>query len=217
MAVILEMQDYASPQLQAFNAQVQQTAGQVNTSGANMNVSMGGVSDTLTKNRAAFRELAMGVNYLGTTFLGLGIAMKSANNEAIQNVGNTVMMAGAMMTAVGSAAQFLRAIGGMITALKALRVQQILSQAFAGPIGWGALAVGAGVAATAIYATSRMERGGQQPMNALPRAERGGGQVNNYTVNQNIAGSVVTERQLADNVQRGLLLKAQRNSTTGIR
>ena len=207
MQVMLEMRDNASPQLRAFGDTVKQTATTVRTSSTTMGDSIGGVSNQLVSNKQAFMEMSSGVRYMGTTFLALGLAMQSTNNETLKSIGNIVMMTGAIMTVIGSAAGFIGAIGQMVNALKALRIAQILTQAFSGPAGWATLAIGAGVAGAAVYGASRM--------NAGPRVNPNAPQ--NITINQHIAGSVVSERQLTDNVQKGLLLKGQRNPSTGIR
>jgi hypothetical protein len=208
LAVVLEMQDSASPQLRAFGEQVKATAANVKTAGGTMNTTMGGVDTTLAKNKMALRELASGVMYLGGTFLALGVAMSSSNNETVKSIGNTVMMVGAFMTAIGSSVQFIAAISKMINALKALQIQQILTQAFSGPAGWATLVAGAAIAGGVVYGVSKYS-------SAANKAS-GGTTVNN-NVTQNIAGSVVTERQLTDNVHKGLLLKQARAGTTGIK
>lgn len=207
LAVILEMQDNASPQLKAFGDNVKATAGTVNAAGGQVTTTSSGIDKSLQKNKAALRELASGVMYLGTTFLGLGVAMSQSNDETIKGIGNTIMMVGAFMTAIGSSVQFIAAIGKMISALKALQIQQILTQAFSGPAGWATLAAGAAIAGGVVYGMSKYQ-------SAATKAA--GGQTN-VNVTQNISGSVVTERQLADNVQKSLLLKQNRNGSTGFR
>ncbi len=207
LAVVLEMQDNASPQLRAFGEQVKATAGNVRTAGGTMNTTMGGVDQTLSKNKMALRELASGVMYLGGTFLALGVAMSSSNDQTVKNIGNTVMMVGAFMTAIGSSVQFIAAISKMIHALKALQIQQILTQAFSGPAGWATLAAGAAVAGGVIYGVSKYS-------SAQAKVTSG---TTNYNVTQNIGGSVITERQMTDNVHKGLLIKGQRSGSTGIK
>ena len=176
------MQDDATPKIRTFNKEANN------------------VSDTLSKNRMAIRELAMGVGYLGTTFLGLGVAMQNSNNQTLKGFGTTFMFVGAIMTAVSSSVQFISAIAKMVDALKKLQVAEMLTQAFAGPVGWAGLAAGAAVAGGIYYGVSKMEKA-----------------QHSVTINQHIAGSVVTEKQLTTNVQRGLLLAGQRSFTTGVK
>ncbi len=207
LQVILEMQDNASPQLKTFGENVKQTAADVKTAGSSTVQTSTSMDNSLAKNKAALRELASGVMYLGTTFLSLGIAMSQSNNEGVKSIGNMIMMAGAVMTAIGSSVQFIAAIGKMINALKALQIQQILTQAFSGPAGWATLAAGAAIAGGVVYGVSKYQSAA---------AKSTTGQTGNINVTQNIAGTVVSDRQLTDNVHKGLLLKGQRNAGTGI-
>jgi hypothetical protein len=207
LAVVLEMQDSASPQLRAFGEQVKATAANVKTAGGTMNTTMGGVDQTLNKNKMALRELATGVMYLGGTFLALGVAMQGSNNDTVKSIGNTLMMAGAFMTAIGSSVQFIAAISKMINALKVLQIQQILTQAFSGPAGWATLAAGAAIAGGVVYGVSKY---------SSAQSKSAGG-TTNVNVTQNIAGSVVSQSQLTDGVHKGLLIKGQRSGSTGIK
>lgn len=211
MAVVLQMRDQASPQVRAFGQTTTATMADIRRQSQMTVDNMQGMGAQVVANKEAFAELSSGVRYMGTTFLALGVAMQAANNESIKQIGNFVMMAGAVMTVVGSAAGFIDAIGKMVKALRMLRIQQILTQAFAGPAGWITLGVGVAVAGGTIAAVSAMESRNSAKM--TPGAAAGP----SITVNQNIQGSVVTERQLTDSVQKGLLLKGQRNSTTGVR
>jgi len=208
MTVLLQMRDQASPQIQAFGQTTKQTMADIRRQNQATIDNMQGVGAQIVANKEAYAELSAGVRYMGTTFLALGVAMQSSNNEMIKSMGNTVMMAGAIMTVVGSAAGFVDAIGKMVKALRALQIQRMLTQAFSGPAGWITLGAGAAVAGGVLYATSRQE--GSAP--ARPT-----GTNNNITVNQTVNGSVVTERQLTTNVQEGLLRKQQQSYSTGIR
>ena len=231
MAVLLEIQNTASPELKRFAADIEQTSTQVKSASGSSREAAEGLGQGLAHSTGALRTLASGVGYLGSTFLGLGIAMKQSNNELAQSLGTTLMMSGAVMSSVASAAHFVAAIGKMIKALEALRVQQILTQAFSGPLGWAALAVGAGVATGAIISSSNAAKapeaaptrqGYQQILSAtqMPRPAEtpaGSNSQQSIVVNQNISGSVVSERQLVDAVQKGLLEKSSRNYGTGVR
>ena len=204
MQVMLEMKNSASPQLAAFGEQVKATSATVNTSGVQMQQSMGGIGQTVMQNQQAFSDLAMGVNYLGTTFLGLGVAMQMSNDETLKAAGNTMMMVGAIMTAVGSASQFVYAISKMVQALKALRVQQILTQAFSGPKGWIALGVGAAVAGGAIYGVSKMESGATRT--AQPKFAA--------TIENKV---YLDSKQIGAAARKDIVLQQQRNNTSGVR
>jgi hypothetical protein len=160
-----------------------------------------GLQNTLSNNRMAIRELGMGVTYLGTTFLGLGIALQRSNSELGRSVGNTVLMVGAIMSAVGSSIQFISAIAKMIHALRALTAAQILAQAFS-PIGIATLAVGGIIAGVTMASVSN------KAQTAVAKGT---------TVNVNVQGSVVTARKLADEVRTEIIKTQDRNATSGIR
>ncbi len=160
------------------------------------------VSNSVIANKAAFRELAMGVTYLGTTFLGLGIAMEKSKNESTQAVGHFLSMAGGIMTAVGSAAHFVTAVGSMINALNKLRVAEMLTQAFSGPTGWVSLGVGAAVAGATIAGVSAYSKS-QEKTNT-----------NIHIYNQ---GSVITHKQLVDEIRTGMLQGQERDYVSGLR
>ncbi len=211
LGILLTLRDDATGQLKNFSGQLRTTGAEATAMGPRVTAPMNDISESMVKNRAAIRELSMGVMFLGTTFMSLGVSMKMTNNETLQNIGNIIMISGAIMTAVGSAAQFISAITKVIDALKKLRAAEILTQAFSGPAGWATLAVGGAIAAGTIASLSKMESASTRVTRAQNAA------AGSTTVNVNVAGSVVTNRQLVDEVHRGLLLKEQRSSTTGIK
>ena len=176
LAIILTAQDQATPQLKNF-------------------------STTLTSNKAAIRELAMGVSYLGMTFLGLGIALEKSNNAFGQSVGQMLIMVGSIMSAIGAAAQFVSAVAKMVNALKILNIQQIITQALMGPAGWITLGVGAAVATAAVAGTV-----------AYSRAETKSEQ--KVTIENKI---YLDSKQIAGPVRKQFVLNQQQNATSGIR
>lgn len=182
----------------------------VTTQTKRVNTELGGMSDTMAANRMAVRELAMGVNYLGMTFLSMGVAMQSSNNAALKGFSSTMILVGGFLSAVGSAFQFISAISKIIDALKKLTAAEILAKAFSGPAGWATLIAGGAIAAGTVYGLSKMTGSTAAPA----KTEKPTTTIN---LTQNIAGSVVTERELTTNTQRGLLLKEQRSNSTGIK
>ena len=113
------------------------------------------VNTSLRTNMTAIRQLGYGVTYLGTSFLAMGFALKQTNSALGQTVGNTMMMVGAIATAIGSSFQFIAAIGRMVTALRTLATWQVITKALSGPAGWAALAGGVAVAGLTIAATTQ--------------------------------------------------------------
>src|SRR3989304_6540676 len=145
--VLLSMQDNATPQLQNFNRELQ---------------------TGLVQNKSALREMPAGVGYLGSAFLGMGISLKSSNNEAAKAAGGMLTMVGGMMTAVSAAVGFISAIAKMTSALQKLNIVQIIANALSGPGGWAKLAVGAAVAGGAIYGMTKLSQAGGAAQAAPP-------------------------------------------------
>ena len=158
-------------------------------------------TNILTDNRMAFRELAMGMTQIGVAALSVGVMMKESNNQLVSNIGNYVMLAGGIMSAVGSSLQFISAIAKSEDALKKLKAALISVEAFSGVPGWVALGVGAAVAVGATVGISKLTSSENK---------------SNVVINNHIAGSVVTEKQLTATIQKNLLVKGQQNLTTGI-
>jgi len=161
-----------------------------------------GLGNTLSENKMAIRELAMGVSFLGVSFASMGIMLKGTNSELGKGIGNTLLMTGAIMTAIGSTVQFISAIAKVVDALRKLAVMEAIVKAFQGPAGWAMLGIGAAVATGAVAGISAMGRGEKRAA---------------VNITNNIQGSVVTDKQIADTIRRELVKTQQRNNTSGIR
>jgi hypothetical protein len=170
---------------------------------------IGGLTESMASNRIAVRQLASCVTYLGATFMSMGVAMQNSNNQFLQSNSSTMIFIGGLLTAVGSAAQFISAISRIIDSLRKLAAAQILVKALSGPAGWATLAAGVAVAGVTIAGVSKMTSG-------TPATSKTDKPVSTINITQNIAGSVTTERDLTNNLHRGLLLKEQRSNKTGI-
>lgn len=176
LGITLSMTDNATPQMRSFGT-------------------------TLTSNKAAIRELAMGVTYLGSSFLGLGVALAQSNNPLAKSISQTAIMVGGIMSAVGASVQFISAIAKMVSALRALQIQQMITQAFAGPVGWISLGIGAAVAGGAIAGTAAYSRSQSQVSNRI-----------------NIENKVMLDgKQIGSSVRKEIVLTQQRNNTSGIK
>ena len=119
--------------------------------------SSGSMANGLVSNRMAITELTRGMMQLGVATLGVGVAMKESNNQLISNIGNYVMLAGGLMSAVGSAAQLVKAITLITQALQRMIASEIIQKALSGPWGWAALVIGAAVAAGTVAGVSKYE------------------------------------------------------------
>lgn len=211
LGILLTLKDDATGQLKTFQGQLRTTGAEAQQMGPKVTQPMNTIGETLVKNKQAFRELAMGVGFLGSTFIALGAQMRMSDSEGVKSIGTTIMYAGAIMSAASASVHLISSISKIISALKALQIQQIITQALAGPAGWAALAGGLAIAGGAVYGVSRMQA-------AEARVTRAEAKPGGTTVNQYIQGNVWTERQLIDSAQRGLIIKSQRNAnTTGIR
>jgi hypothetical protein len=151
------------------------------------------------------RELTMGDTFLGSSMLGMGAAMSVSNDKTAKSAGNMLMMVGGIMTAVGSAAHFVSAITSMTKALNTMNIAQLFANALAGPGGWAKIALGVGIAGAAAYGISKATS------TVSAKEEKA-----SVTVNQHIAGSVVSEREVVDLAHKGLLVKQDRSYSTGI-
>jgi hypothetical protein len=184
--VVVDADDQLSPKLRQVEKSVKTTAREAATA------------------RAALRQMAYGISSLGVMAVGLGSSLQRSNNEMTKSIGNSILLAGTFLSGIGSAMQFISVIQRLTKAYKSLTTAQIIAKAFSGPLGWGTLAVGAAVGVGAIAASKAMS-----PSDTATAA-RG------PVIIQNIQGSVVTERQLTENVRRGIIASQQRNATSGI-
>lgn len=186
LMVVVDADDQLSPKLRQVEKSVKTTAREAATA------------------RAALRQMAYGISSLGVMAVGLGSSLQRSNNEMTKSIGNSILLAGTFLSGIGSAMQFISVIQRLTKAYKSLTTAQIIAKAFSGPLGWGTLAVGAAVGVGAIAASKAMS-----PSDTATAA-RG------PVIIQNIQGSVVTERQLTENVRRGIIASQQRNATSGI-
>jgi len=135
------------------------------TGGEAVAKSIGGVGDsstgmasTLVENKMAISELTRGMMRLGTATLMVGVSLKESHNQLVSNIGGYVMLAGGIMSAIGSAAMFIRSITMITQALQRLTQAEILAKAFSGPWGWAALGFGAALATGTAVGVAKYEK-----------------------------------------------------------
>ena len=150
---------------------------------------------TLGDNRMAIRELAMGVTMMGASFMAMGVALSQSSNQTAQSAGRFLMLSGSIMTAIGSAVQFVSAISKTIDALQKLAASEIFAEAMANPL---LPLLGVGAAAALTFGVTK----GISSMNSANT------KVEN-TVNVNLNG-----KQVADSVKQQLVINAQQNAKT---
>ena len=157
------------------------------------------LGSTLGDNRMAIRELAMGVTMMGASFMAMGVALSQSSNQTAQSAGRFLMLSGSIMTAIGSAVQFVSAISKTIDALQKLAASEIFAEAMANPL---LPLLGVGAAAALTFGVTK----GISSMNSANT------KVEN-TVNVNLNG-----KQVADSVKQQLVINAQQNAkTSGVR
>ena len=193
VVVPVNVQDNASTQLNAIGDSAKSTTTKVqDTSTATK-----GLSNTLVDNKMAIRELAMGTTMLGASFMAMGIALKGTNSALGQSIGQTVMMAGAIMTAIGSSVQFISAIAKTVDALKKLATMEAIVKAFQGPTGWAILGISAAVAVGTVAAINKAG------------ADEKKAQINVHITND--------PTKVSQMVRRDIILTQNRNNTSGIK
>ena len=153
------------------------------------------LGSTLGDNRMAIRELAMGVTMMGASFMAMGVALSQSSNQTAQAAGRFLMLTGSIMTAIGSAVQFVSAISKTIDALQKLAASEIFAEAMANPL---LPLLGVGAAAALTFGVTK----GISSMNSANT------KVEN-TVNVNLNG-----KQVADSVKQQLVINAQQNAKT---
>ena len=153
------------------------------------------LGSTLGDNRMAIRELAMGVTMMGASFMAMGVALSQSSNQTAQAAGRFLMLSGSIMTAIGSAVQFVSAISKTIDALQKLAASEIFAEAMANPL---LPLLGVGAAAALTFGVTK----GISSMNSANT------KVEN-TVNVNLNG-----KQVADSVKQQLVINAQQNAKT---
>jgi prophage DNA circulation protein len=203
--VLLTMRDEASPTMNAFNQTVAATKTSVGGLGGTT-ANMGGLKETLLSNKNAMRELGFGAMFLGSAMLGMGVSMQQSNSQTVKSAGNMLALVGGIMTAVASSVQFVSAIAKMTSALNKMNIAQLIANALSGPGGWAKIAIGVGIVGAAAYGISKATSA------VSSKEERAQNVVHNH-----IAGSVVTQNEIVDITQRGLIQKGGRQYSAGIR
>ena len=139
---------------------------------------------------------------MGSAFTAVGALLGQLDNPMAKVASKFLITGGAILTTTSAVIQMLPYIRQLITHIRTLAIAQGILQALSGPAGW----IGLGIAAGAGVGIAVATRGGG-----------GGGGVSTTVVNNNIQGSVITERELGEISRREIIKGQERNNTSGVR
>lgn len=136
ITIVARMRDEASQKMKVMGQNVQATA-----------FNMQAFQQTLTATGGALTAVGSLINMVG--------------GEAGKTAAIFVTTAGAILSTTGAIIAALPMIRSMITTLRGLAVVQAIVAALSGPVGWGKLAIGLGLAAGATAGILALSRAGQ--------------------------------------------------------
>jgi len=165
VTVVMRMKDEASAGMQQFGQTTQQTEIQA-------------------------LQLNAALTAMGSAFTAVGSLVGQLENPLAKTASTFLMTGGAILSTVAAIGTMLPYIRTLITSLRALAITQTLVAALSGPVGWGRLAIGLGIAA-----------GATAGIVAATGGFGGGGQTVNINT-QAFMGSQSDARQFAGKVQR---------------
>lgn len=167
ITIVARMRDEASQKMKVMGQNVQQTS-----------FSMQQFQTTLTAT--------------GSALTAMGSLMNMVGGEAGKTAAIFITTAGAILSTTGAIIAALPMIRSLITTLRSLAIVQALVAALSGPVGWGKLAIGLGLAAGATAGIVALSRAG--------RTEPSGTQVVNFN-SQAFAGSQSDARKFSRQMQ----------------
>jgi len=144
-------------------------------------------------------QFNMALTAMGSALTAVGSLLGQLDNQAAKTASIFLITAGAILTTTSAIIQSFPYILQLIAYLRTMAVTQAVISALSGPAGW----VGLGLAAGAGI--------------GIAVASRGGGGPSQVTVNNNIQGTVITERELGEITRREIIKGQERNATSGIR
>lgn len=155
-----------------------------------------------TTQQAQIESLQMGValTAMGGAFTAVGSLIGQLDSPVAKMASNFLMVGGAIMTTTSAVIMMLPYLRQLVAQLRNVAIAQAIVRALSGPAGWIGLGIAAGAAGGIAIAT----RGG-------------GGGASQVTVNNNIQGTVITERELGDITRREIIKGQERNATSGIK
>jgi len=94
-------------------------------------------------------QLNAALTAMGSAFTAVGSLVNQLENPLAKTAATFLMTGGAILSTVAAIGTMLPYVRNLITTLRALAITQTLVAALSGPVGWGKIAIGLGVAAAA--------------------------------------------------------------------
>lgn len=142
-------------------------------------------------------QFKMGLTVVGGALTSVGALINRVDSPLAKSVSTWLMTAGAIFSTTAAIVHMIPMISTLISSLKSLAIMQTIVKALSGPTGWLTLAGGVAIGATAAYGISTM----------TSSSKPSGVTINNY-----VAGSVVTERQISDMTRRQIVITQGQNA-----
>lgn len=157
--------------------------------------------DTTQQTQIEALQMNVALTAMGSAFTAVGSLIGQLDNPVAEMASNFLMVGGAIMTTTSAVIMMLPYLRQLVAQLRNVAIAQAIVRALSGPVGWIGLGIAAGAAGGIAIAT----RGG------------GGGASQVTVVNNNIQGTVITERELGEITRREIIKGQERNATSGIR
>jgi len=159
---------------------------------------------TVEQTRMSAMELKMAGMAVASVMMNLSQVLGRVDDPTAKAAARFLSISGNVIQTGVAMSLMIPRIAGLITWLKQLNVTLAITQALSGPKGWIALG-GAVVAAGAVVAISRSGQGQPQAVSQTT------------IINNNIAGSVITEQELGELSRKQIIKTQGRSGTSGIK
>ncbi len=160
---------------------------------------MDGFGQTTQAAQIEALQMNVALTAMGSALTAVGALLGQVDNQAAKTASIFLITAGAILTTTSAIIQSFPYILQLIAHLRTMAVTQAILSALSGPAGL----IGLGIAAGAGIGIAVATRGG-------------GGAISTTVVNNNIQGSVITERELGEISRREIIKGQERNNTSGI-
>jgi hypothetical protein len=135
---------------------------------------------------------------LGAALNAVGNLIGRIDSPAAKMISNFLDITGTVMLTVSSITHLLPYLSSLANSLREVAIVQTVLKALSGPAGWISLGIGAVVGGAAAYGIATVTSSNNKG--------------SNLTVNNYIAGSVRTDKEIADITRREIIKSQNRNS-----